>query len=91
MPTLDEMKEYRNLFGEKATGQGLRPKARPTFVLAENGKTCKDCKHAVGLSYSKTYYKCELVRARWTSGTGTDIRLKDPACGMFEPEDEEPK
>lgn len=87
MPTIDEMKAGKNLFGEKCTGQGLRPKSRPTVVLADNGKTCNDCKHAVALQYSKRYHKCVLNRNRWTNGTGTDIRLKDPACAMFEEEE----
>ena len=42
----DEMKELVNLFGEKPT-VGLREKARPTFTLGPEGKTCKTCEHAV--------------------------------------------
>lgn len=81
--TTDEMKEQLNLFGE-AVDKGLRPQARPTYVFAQNGKTCRTCVQAVGRSYGKVYYKCALNRARWTQGTATDIRLKDPACGMYE-------
>lgn len=81
----DEMKELVNLFGEKPT-KGLREKARPTYTLGPEGKTCRSCKHAVQLSYSRVFYKCLLNRDRWTNGLGTDIRLKDPACGMYEEE-----
>lgn len=85
--TTDEMKEMRNMFGEKPT-TGLREKARPTFTLGPEGKTCKSCKHAVRREGgNSTFFKCLLNRARWTGGLATDIRLKDPACGLYEAED----
>lgn len=85
--TLDEMKEQLELFkGE--VDSGLRPKARPTFTLADNGKTCKTCVHAVKRwGGNKTYHKCLLNQNRWTAGLATDIRLKDPACGLYEERD----
>ena len=48
------------------------------------GKTCKDCVHAEGWGANRTYWKCALVKH--TSGPGTDIRLRTPACNRFEPE-----
>lgn len=87
MPTLDEMKEQQELFkipDSKPGGGILRPAARPTYTLADNGETCRTCKFAIGRSMSKTYYKCAKNYARWTCGAATDIRLRDPACGMYE-------
>lgn len=48
------------------------------------GETCRTCKNAVYHQMSKRYWKCLLLRAVWTSGPGTDIRLKSPACKMWE-------
>jgi len=45
------------------------------------GKRCKECKH---LARNRRYYKCGLVEI--THGPGTDIRLKDQACRLFEQE-----
>lgn len=84
--TTDEMKEQATLFEVKHK-YAIRPKSRPTVGLADNGKTCKDCKYAVRFEQSKSWHKCELNRRRWTGGTGTDIRLKDPACSLFEPDE----
>lgn len=80
---LDEMKELRNMFGEKPTVK-LRERARPTIHLANNGKTCKTCVHAVARHFGGTYHKCRLNEGRWTQGSATDIRLKDPACARYE-------
>lgn len=44
---------------------------------------CKECRFAVQVRYSKTYYKCEKLG--FTSSPATDIRLKDFACNLFEP------
>jgi hypothetical protein len=46
-------------------------------------ETCKTCCHSYQIqSGSKAYWKCDLVKA--TGGPGTDIRLKSPACSMWE-------
>ena len=42
------------------------------------GQTCKTCANAYCKAMGKNYWKCRLVRA--TSGPGSDIRLKSPAC-----------
>ena len=53
------------------------------------GKTCRHCKHKVTLSNTgrKSWIKCELMRGKWTSGPGTDIRAGSPACNRFEPKE----
>ena len=49
------------------------------------GETCGSCRHIGRIRLSKTYTKCNLGRANWTHGAGTDIRHKDPACSKWEP------
>jgi len=48
------------------------------------GETCKTCAHVARVRFSKTYIKCDRIRARWTGSYGTDIRLKSPACSGWE-------
>ena len=58
---------------------GAHP-ARPG--TGPEGRICKDCRYCKKLEYhTRTYYKCEMVV--WTHGLGTDLRLKDEACGWF--------
>jgi len=50
------------------------------------GETCGTCRYRVTLEGgSRNFQKCELTRKYWTSGFGTDIRCKDPACRLWEP------
>ena len=60
----------------KRRGHAAQPGTGPA------GETCKTCHHlARNVMYSgKAFSKCELEKARWTGGTGTDIRQRDPAC-----------
>ncbi|WP_330178191.1 hypothetical protein [Candidatus Vondammii sp. HM_W22] len=46
------------------------------------GEICKTCKHSWYHEHSKRYWKCGLVQA--THGSGTDIRIKGPACRFWE-------
>ena len=48
------------------------------------GERCNTCKHFVRRSWDKTYLKCDLVRAWWTKGAGSDVRAKSPACSKWE-------
>lgn len=48
------------------------------------GETCKSCANLARLQYAKVYLKCELMRAYWTGGPGTDVRAGDPACRRWE-------
>src|SRR5690242_12154663 len=70
---------HRDSRGRKATkktGHYAKPGTGPV------GETCGTCRHAVGKKLSsKSVYKCGLARSIWTSGPGSDIRLKDAACG----------
>lgn len=49
-----------------------------------DGQTCGSCRHLARKRMSKTYLKCELMRAIWTGGGGTDVRARDPACKKWE-------
>lgn len=46
------------------------------------GETCGTCRHARYHETAKRYWKCALVKS--TSGPGTDIRLKWPACSKWQ-------
>ena len=48
------------------------------------GETCKSCANLVRKHMGKTYIKCGLMRAYWTGGYGTDVRVADPACRRWE-------
>lgn len=50
-----------------------------------DGKTCRDCEHkkTMGNYGGKHYIKCDLRRATWTNGEGTDILARSPACSKF--------
>ena len=72
----------------------LPPKRRPTVRngyaappgTGPAGRTCRDCRHKVSCSNTgnKSWVKCELRRATWTNGQGTDILAGSPACSRFE-------
>lgn len=48
------------------------------------GETCGSCQsYAINEYHGKTWRKCELARANWTHGPGSDIRKKDPACEFW--------
>lgn len=53
------------------------------------GETCKTCTSAVKLDSpsGKSWYKCSVMRWRWTGGTATDIKLKWEACKSWEPKE----
>lgn len=44
------------------------------------GETCGSCEHIVR---GRKYRKCELIRAKWTHGPGTDILARAPACSKW--------
>ena len=58
----------------------LGQKACPSPVgSGPPGETCRTCRHATKVGvHDYSYWKCGLIEQ--TRGTGTDIRLKWPAC-----------
>lgn len=48
------------------------------------GETCKGCQHYFRKEMGSVYRKCELTRAAWTGGPGTDILASAPACSKWE-------
>ncbi len=63
----------------KRGGYAARPGSGP------EGETCKTCNHATRTSGGGSrFYKCGVVRHRWTHGPGSDIRLSSPACSLWE-------
>lgn len=46
------------------------------------GKTCGECRYFIRKAYgNRTYFKCELWHM--SNSIATDIRKKDPACGLW--------
>ena len=62
-----------------------RYKTMQQMYGTKEGKKCGTCKHCIGYSRSKTWYKCSL----WfiSHSSATDIRLKDTACNKYESEE----
>ena len=56
--------------------------AERTGYYKQSGYQCKHCKFVTTNQKANTYYKCN--KHPITNGPGTDIRLKDPACILFE-------
>ena len=47
-----------------------------------DGETCGSCKHHVVRQFAKNYHKCGLTN--YTGGAATDIRVRSPACKMWQ-------
>ena len=48
------------------------------------GETCRTCEFYTLIHRANTYRKCGHPGApKWTSGPGTDIRARDPACARW--------
>lgn len=47
-------------------------------------ETCRSYIHSTANQMANTYWKCALMRDKWTGGRGTDIVLKSPACSKWE-------
>lgn len=45
------------------------------------GETCGSCEH---ITAGRRWHKCGLARATWTSGRGTDVLVRSPACKYWQ-------
>lgn len=79
--------EHRAITGVKKNKPTVRNGYAAQPGTGPIGKQCADCKHkhSMGNYGGKHYIKCELRRATWTNGQGTDILARSPACSKFEP------
>jgi hypothetical protein len=77
---------HRAIMGNKSKRKPTEPHgyAAPPGT-GPDGKTCRDCRYKQTQSNTgaKSWIKCELRRATWTHGPGTDIRASSPACAKF--------
>lgn len=64
--------------GPRQAGYASLPRSGPA------GETCGSCCHLYRKHLSKTYPKCLLMRAHWTGGKGSDVKVKSPACRHWE-------
>jgi hypothetical protein len=77
----------------RADGKPRRKPTRPRGYAAEpgtgpTGESCGTCRHHCVICYSKPYHKCSEFRrlgGKWTGGPGSDIRVRSPACRLWEP------
>lgn len=86
----------RDMFGNEITLEDarriLKARAKPRkngYAAAPGtgpeGETCRTCAHYRSVNGgSKNFPKCNLMRAKWTSGYGTDILARAPACRNWE-------
>lgn len=45
------------------------------------GERCQTCRHYTRRGgHSRSYPKCLLMKHAWTSGPGSDVKAKTPAC-----------
>lgn len=80
----EEINQEKTFFGDKkrkptqANGYAAKPGTGP------EGETCKTCEHNITVNGgAKNYHKCELLGNKITHGTGTDIRVRSPACQFW--------
>ena len=77
---------------ERPMTAGNKPKRKPTVPhgyvylpgTGPGGETCGSCKHIARIRFAKIYLKCELNKAKWTGGPGSDIRARSAACKFWE-------
>ncbi len=69
--------------GPKLAGYPKPPGSGPI------GETCRSCKHLAHVQRESGawFRKCVLAEARWTKGAGTDVKVRSPACSMWEAEE----
>lgn len=90
--TMDEIRMRQPGDGQtirKLSG-GMTPKLRtirhkPWYLIVgagSAGETCRTCAFAVSSGNAGKYKKCG--KQHITHGPGTDIRMKDAACRLFE-------
>jgi hypothetical protein len=74
-----------DLFGDPVRKQLQRGAYAGHPGMGPKGETCGTCTHSYAsiTRSGRRYYKCAHVVA--TSGPGTDIRLRTPACERWEP------
>lgn len=73
--TPTERKRLERSTRSKKHGHAAPPGTGP------KGETCGSCKH---VRRSNKFFKCDLRRATWTHGYGTDVRARDEACVKWE-------
>jgi hypothetical protein len=76
---VEKMRARRKRFSEQRIAQGVHPFGRS---LADNGRTCGECWHAVLHDPGRrSYWKCEV--SLMTHSERTDLRVSWPACVRF--------
>lgn len=78
---------FDSLPGHAAPEKPVRVKEKGLYAALPGtgpaGETCRSCDNLSGKYMSRRYYKCELTRALWTGGPGTDVKVRSPACSKW--------
>lgn len=78
---------FASLPEHAAPEKPVRIKAKGLYAAlpgtGPEGETCRSCDNLSGKRMSRRYYKCELTRALWTGGPGTDVKVRSPACSKW--------
>lgn len=92
-----DLEEQRQLYFDqipnpdpRSVAERIPLKATPAPTgTGPDGERCGTCKHRtrVRIRSGRVFQKCAMVKARWTHGAGTDVKLRWPACSFWEPED----
>lgn len=62
----------------KTRGHAMPPGSGP------DGETCGTCASLIRKKGTeRQYLKCFLTASKWTGGSGSDVRGKDPACSKW--------
>lgn len=70
---------------EAKLARGVHP-ATLRALLEPRGPTCGTCVHHEVVNVGRAYHKCARHRLGMTASAASDIRLKWPACALYEPE-----
>ncbi len=67
--------------GPRKRPTGTRPRGYAwTPGSGPDGETCGSCANIYRRHMGGTYPKCLLMKAHWTRGKSTDIKVRSPAC-----------
>lgn len=71
---------------KRSAGAYFRSKAYAAAPgTGPDGETCGTCAHSGWRgNVAGRYLKCGLMRATWSGGKGSDVKVRSPACSKWE-------
>jgi len=79
----------RNCYGDEIDLLGQKPEKYSKGYAAPpgsgpEGETCGSCEYHYIKVMAGKYHKCKLMERIWAGGSGTDIKVRSPACEKWE-------